>query len=437
MSSKPTLSLQPTGFTPVVFRSTSGPIRSLLEKCIDVPETNVASGVQLQMWDCNGAPAQKWWRPTATDLRLQTFYNLCMDASVNVGSGGAVVLSTCNANLQSQKWVYDGRNLRPKYNINLCLTIEGGSSFNGAKLVVWPCDNASNSAWVEYSISSVSGAAISGDTYSHFLCPVGSKVINISGRGGYWVDQLVMTCDDGRTVLGPAGGTGGGAVTSSNCTDGYKNVSVTSGTYVGQVKAVCSGSSTLTVSIGIAVYEGSGSTISLILQGGQRVIGMQVNSGTFVDGLALLYSSVSTNTSPTAFPSLKSSSKPSTFRSEQPTMAPVTSSIFTTLQIILKTDNKGSETWFYVHDLSNNSVTVLYSYSILDSNQTYPPFSAQVDKNHCYKVYMYDDGGDGMCCSYGQGYYEIWWSGMFILYYLNKLLKLVDDSDKSLNLLCF
>ena len=320
------LSLQPTGFTPVVFRSTAGPIRSILERCVDGNAANFVSGVQLQVWDCNGTPAQKWWRPSSTDLRLQTSNNLCMDAFGNAGSGGAVVLSTCNANLQSQKWVYDGRNLRPKYNTAFCLNIAGGSSFNGAKLIVSSCNNGSNGAWMDYSMSSLSGAAISGDTYNHFLCPVGSKVINISGRGGSWVDQLVMICDDKKTVLGPVGGTGGGAVTSSNCTSGYTAVNVTSGNVVGQVKAVCSGSSTLTALIGSATSNGSGPTTSLVMQGTQRVIGMQVNSGTYVNALALLYSSVTT--SPSMKPSQRPTVKPTRLPSPKPILRYVACLVF-------------------------------------------------------------------------------------------------------------
>jgi hypothetical protein len=212
-----------------------------------------------------------------------------MDASGNVGAGGAVVLKTCNANLDSQKWIYDGRNLRVKYNTGLCLNIQGGNSVNGAKLIVWPCDNGSNSAWVEYSISSVSGSAKAGDTFNHVLCPVGSKVINIRGRGGSWVDQLVMTCDDGKTVLGPVGGNGGSAVTPPNCMNGYSSVKVTSGTYIGKVDASCSGSTSLVTSIGAAQSLGSGSTITSNFPGKTRIIGMHVNSGQYVNRIALLY----------------------------------------------------------------------------------------------------------------------------------------------------
>jgi hypothetical protein len=278
-----------TGFTPQSFRaSKAGPIRSLLGRCIDVSAANFVSGVQLQVWDCNGSNAQHWFRPSSTEL-LQTSNNLCMDASGNVGAGGAVILKTCNANLDSQKWIHDGRNLRPKYNTGLCLNIQGGTSVNGAKLIVWPCDNSSNSAWYEYSISSLSGTAQAGDTLRHVLCPVGSKVINISGRGGYWVDQLVMTCDDGKTVLGPVGGTGGGAVTSSNCASGYSSVSVTSGTYTGKVAASCSSSTSLSASIGTGLSLGSGSTTTNNFPTNTRIIGMHVNSGQYVNRIALLY----------------------------------------------------------------------------------------------------------------------------------------------------
>ena len=309
------------GFGPrprAVFRISPGPILSLLGRCIDVPLSNFASGIRVQIYDCNGTPAQKWWRPTAVDLRLQTSNNLCMDAAGNAGAGGQVILSACDAGLDSQKWIYDGRSLRPNYNTGLCLTIQGGISINHAKLIVMNCDTSSSKAWVEYYVSLISGPVVSGDLVSVYICPVGSKVINISGRGGSWVDQIYMICDDvNNTIIGPAqGGTvGGSAITNPNCGKGYSAVSVTSGTWVGKVVAKCFDSATWTSDIGLAQYIGSSTSMtSLMLQSDQRIIGMQVYTGKYLTAMGLLYSATSAwrqTLSPITFPTMRPTSKPS------------------------------------------------------------------------------------------------------------------------------
>ena len=246
-----------------------------------------------------------------------------MDAYGYPGPGGAVVLNDCN-DVDAQKWIYDGRNLRPKYNTGLCLNIQDGN----ALLIVSPCNNGSSSAWVEYSISMVFGA--SRNMFNHYLCPVGSKVINISGHAGNVVDRLYMTCDDGsNTVLGPAGGDDENPSTSPNCSRGYGSLSVKmSGMYLGSVVAKCSGSPSLEASIGGAIDEGSDSIMSLVLQSDQRVIGMQVYSGGDVSdaiSIAIIYSSTSgwpQTVSPMVFPTVVPTVRPSVQPTAQPTAHP-------------------------------------------------------------------------------------------------------------------
>jgi len=125
-------------------------------------------------------------------------------------------------------------------------------------------------------------------------------------------------------------------------------------------------------------------------------------------------STVKPTSKPTTKPSIsfKTSGSPSLYHhSSQPSISPRPSTnSLTSLQIKLRTDGYGSETWFYVLDTDDNNANVFYSYSYLDNYADYT-FSTEVNKNHCYQVYMKDDAGDGMCCAYGQGYYEIWWGG--------------------------
>jgi hypothetical protein len=111
------------------------------------------------------------------------------------------------------------------------------------------------------------------------------------------------------------------------------------------------------------------------------------------------------------------------------TAKPIQSDL-TTLKIALKTDNYGKESWFYVLDLDYYYYynygyynIVLYSYDKLSNNKLYN-FTAEVDKTHCYEVNMMDDAFDGLCCGYGQGYYEIWWNGKFTILRIHLLFLL-------------
>ena len=44
------------------------------------------------------------------------------------------------------------------------------------------------------------------------------------------------------------------------------------------------------------------------------------------------------------------------------------------------------------------------------SNTTHM-FKQCLPKDGCYKVTVYDDGGDGICCEEGQGYFKAVWNG--------------------------
>jgi len=295
----------------MMFRKTMGPIRSVLGKCIDVP-VNSGSGARIYVFDCHGGNNQQWGRPTSidSDLRLQANQtNFCVD----VGTGGAVITSTCNATRDSQQWMYDGRNLRPKYNTGLCLTIEGGISINKAWLIVSNCDNGSGSAWVEYSISSVIGGW-NGNNTNHFLCPVGSKVINIGfNLINSVMDRFSMACDDTNDiVIGPSvNGT-----FSTPCLGGYTAMNVTvNDTYVRQINTFCASSKSW-VTHGVAGGTQNG-TNPLILWSDQRVIGMQLTygvNGSYVTKFTILYSTGSSwqqTISPIIFPTMRPTSKPS------------------------------------------------------------------------------------------------------------------------------
>ena len=126
---------------------------------------------------------------------------------------------------------------------------------------------------------------------------------------------------------------------------------------------------------------------------------------------------------PSAKPSrkpLKPSSKPSTKqlrKTANPTRNPIVPTNMPTessvpLTILLQTDSKGYETWFFVLDVTNWNIVYHSTGPLSDSSLYTIPLS--VDRFGVYKVYMHDDGGDGMCCKNGSGWYEVNLNGTFV-----------------------
>lgn len=114
-------------------------------------------------------------------------------------------------------------------------------------------------------------------------CPSGKIVKNISGRGGWWVDQLNGKCDDG-TPLTPVGGQGGGPVNTTDCPTGYTGVDVTYGQYVGKLTPKCAGAP-ISTPIGSGLGSGSGQSGSFNCPSGQVITGISGKAGGFVDSM--------------------------------------------------------------------------------------------------------------------------------------------------------
>ena len=114
-------------------------------------------------------------------------------------------------------------------------------------------------------------------------CPSGKIVKNISGRGGWWVDQLNGKCDDG-TTLTPVGGQGGGPVNTTDCPTGYTGVDVTYGEYVGKVTPKCAGAP-ISTPIGAGLGSGSGQSGSFNCPTGQVITGITGKAGGYVDSM--------------------------------------------------------------------------------------------------------------------------------------------------------
>ena len=124
--------------------ATAGPITGLGGKCIDVAGASSANGTAVQLYDCNGSPAQQWSTGN-TDGSIRAL-GKCMDVvNGSTTNGAKIQLYDCNAT-GAQKWTVSNGAL-VNSGSGKCLDVIGKSSANGTRLQIWTCTNASNQAW--------------------------------------------------------------------------------------------------------------------------------------------------------------------------------------------------------------------------------------------------------------------------------------------------
>ncbi len=87
--------------------------------------------------------------------------------------------------------------------------------------------------------------------------------------------------------------------------------------------------------------------------------------------------------------------------------ANVYSSTASTALFTLNTDNYGSEiSWEFVDETTGSTIASGGNYPDVAGGGTYTSNPALVD-GHCYKIQVNDSYGDGMCCSYGNGSFNL------------------------------
>ena len=81
-----------------------------------------------------------------------------------------------------------------------------------------------------------------------------------------------------------------------------------------------------------------------------------------------------------------------------------------TITVELFTDNYGYETSWELIEVGVGVAASGDSYA----NDTYYIIDIPVCSTSCYEFIIYDSYGDGMCCAYGNGYYNVYYDGMLI-----------------------
>lgn len=90
-------------------------------------------------------------------------------------------------------------------------------------------------------------------------------------------------------------------------------------------------------------------------------------------------------------------------------IVPPTVNTTNTAVVKIKTDNYGSETGWFFHDVTNSRRLRTNNFGTYanGTSTVQPPVSFTLEANTCYEFYIADIEGDGLCCNYGQGNFTI------------------------------
>ena len=112
-------------------------------RCLDVPDSSTADGIQLQLWDCGNAANQQWALSGAGELKV--YGNKCLDAG-GTGNGTKVQIYSCWGG-DNQKWRLNSDGSIVGVQSGLCLDAVGGSTTNGTLIQLYSCSGGSNQRW--------------------------------------------------------------------------------------------------------------------------------------------------------------------------------------------------------------------------------------------------------------------------------------------------
>ncbi len=112
-------------------------------RCLDVPDSSTADGIQLQLWDCGNAANQQWALSGAGELKV--YGNKCLDAA-GTGNGTKVQIYSCWGG-DNQKWRLNSDGSIVGVQSGLCLDAVGGRTTNGTLIQLYSCSGGSNQRW--------------------------------------------------------------------------------------------------------------------------------------------------------------------------------------------------------------------------------------------------------------------------------------------------
>ncbi|MER7165693.1 ricin-type beta-trefoil lectin domain protein, partial [Micromonospora sp. NPDC000207] len=186
-------------------------------KCLDLTGGQAVAGQPIQLWSCNGTPAQRWtFAPTPGqpdgDVGSVTVYDDWCLQPAGSAAGSAVQLQKCDGGA-GQRWERSSTGQLTHVGSGLCLAVQGTATADGTPTVLAACaGGAVSQRWeAQY------------DT-RHIYGPDGSRLLTVQGRqatldlgeaqvtvqsGGTWVSTHRSYAAPGGSILRYAHGAGG------------------------------------------------------------------------------------------------------------------------------------------------------------------------------------------------------------------------------------
>jgi hypothetical protein len=113
--------------------------------CLDDNGDRSTNGNKIDIWDCNGTPAQNW---TAEPDGTVQVNGKCLDVYQNgYANGSRTDLYTCVKGAMNQQWRLQANGNLVSLASGKCLDDPGLSTTNGTQLDIWSCVNQANESW--------------------------------------------------------------------------------------------------------------------------------------------------------------------------------------------------------------------------------------------------------------------------------------------------
>jgi non-reducing end alpha-L-arabinofuranosidase len=113
-------------------------------RCLDVPNSSTTNATQLQLYDCNGNPNQRFTYTASKQLQV---LGKCLDANgKGTTNGTTVIIYDCNGQT-NQQWNVNSNGTITGVMSGLCVDANGAATANGTKIILWSCNGGSNQQW--------------------------------------------------------------------------------------------------------------------------------------------------------------------------------------------------------------------------------------------------------------------------------------------------
>jgi len=115
---------------------------------LDVRGAVLANGTPVQIFDCNGTPAQQWVIGLGEGPVVLAGTNFCLDAGSAPANGVGMKIWECFSALPAQDWFYTTDQRIALNGQGFCLDLTNGSLTNSNQVQTWKCtDNDVNQVW--------------------------------------------------------------------------------------------------------------------------------------------------------------------------------------------------------------------------------------------------------------------------------------------------